>query len=478
MEPINRAQLQYPLDAESLATLKAGLPTPLKELQRVQAITLLTGQTTFDVRNTDVMSVTGNAAVTIATITNGYSGQVLSLLFNDANVTITDTASGATGTINLNGAFTSSTNAILQLLHDGTSWREIDRTSADVGGPATSTDNAIARWDGTTGQLLQDSTVTVSDTGVFTGMRLADGGFIGDPDGNEALVLDTVVSAINYVYITNASIGTSPTIGTAGDDTNVAMFFQTKGAGDYIFQGNSTQPAIVTLREDTDNGTNGISLTVSAALSGNFTLTLPADTGNLVADISVATLTNKTLTSSTNVLGGVTMTLGSDADGDIYYRSSNVLTRLAKGTALQQLRINAGATAPEWATISSAVTQKNNVTTRGGTASSGNQTIAHGLGSTPTKVTIRAYFMANTGANTLSISDGEYNGTTTSCIWANDSFASGSGNSATNIIEIYFTSTSNSQKATVTVDGTNITLAWTLAGTMNAADINILWAVQ
>lgn len=52
-------------------------------------------------------------------------------------------------------------------------------------------------------------------------------------------------------------------------------------------------------------------------------------------------------------LGGVTMSLGSDANGDIYYRASGVLTRLAKGTALQQLRMNAGATAPEWATITS-----------------------------------------------------------------------------------------------------------------------------
>ncbi len=64
------------------------------------------------------------------------------------------------------------------------------------------------------------------------------------------------------------------------------------------------------------------------------------------------TLQNKTLTNSNNVLGAVTMTLGSDADGDIYFRSSNLLTRLAKGTGLQQLRMNAGATAPEWATIS------------------------------------------------------------------------------------------------------------------------------
>jgi hypothetical protein len=53
------------------------------------------------------------------------------------------------------------------------------------------------------------------------------------------------------------------------------------------------------------------------------------------------------------VLGGVTMTLGSDADGDIYYRSSNVLTRLPKGTAGHVLTMNAGATAPEWAAAGS-----------------------------------------------------------------------------------------------------------------------------
>lgn len=63
---------------------------------------------------------------------------------------------------------------------------------------------------------------------------------------------------------------------------------------------------------------------------------------------STNTFTNKTLTASSNVLGGVTMTLGSDADGDMYYRASNVLTRLAKGTAGQCLQMNGGATAPTW----------------------------------------------------------------------------------------------------------------------------------
>ena len=53
-----------------------------------------------------------------------------------------------------------------------------------------------------------------------------------------------------------------------------------------------------------------------------------------------------------SVIGKPTMTLGSDADVDIYYRSSGVLTRLAKGTALQTLRINAATNAPEWYTPS------------------------------------------------------------------------------------------------------------------------------
>ena len=47
-------------------------------------------------------------------------------------------------------------------------------------------------------------------------------------------------------------------------------------------------------------------------------------------------------------LSDVTMSLGSDADGDIYYRASNKLVRLAKGAATNVLKMNAGATAPEW----------------------------------------------------------------------------------------------------------------------------------
>jgi hypothetical protein len=40
------------------------------------------------------------------------------------------------------------------------------------------------------------------------------------------------------------------------------------------------------------------------------------------------------------------------AAGDLLYASgANALARLAKGTALQVLQMNSGATAPEWATV-------------------------------------------------------------------------------------------------------------------------------
>jgi hypothetical protein len=59
------------------------------------------------------------------------------------------------------------------------------------------------------------------------------------------------------------------------------------------------------------------------------------------------------------VIAKPTMTLGSDADGDMYYRASNVLTRLAKGTEGQVLTMNVGATAPEWKAATGGSSTKN-----------------------------------------------------------------------------------------------------------------------
>ena len=92
--------------------------------------------------------------------------------------------------------------------------------SGDVVGPASSTDNAFARFDSTTGKLLQNSTgATLSDTGaaVFTG------------------ALDVL--------------------------------------------GNSTAGSNIKLYEDTDNGTNYVSFKAPDTIAANVTWTLPSADG-------------------------------------------------------------------------------------------------------------------------------------------------------------------------------------------------------
>lgn len=62
------------------------------------------------------------------------------------------------------------TSEIYQKLDNGssTSWSRMD---GDIKGPGTSTDEAVARWDGATGLLLQDSPVLINDTGTISGVQ-------------------------------------------------------------------------------------------------------------------------------------------------------------------------------------------------------------------------------------------------------------------------------------------------------------------
>lgn len=57
---------------------------------------------------------------------------------------------------------------------NGASWQRITQNTADVAGPASSTDHAIARFDGAGGKTLQDTALaTISDAGALTAVGLA-----------------------------------------------------------------------------------------------------------------------------------------------------------------------------------------------------------------------------------------------------------------------------------------------------------------
>lgn len=173
--------------------------------------------------------------------------------------------------------------------------------------------------------------VQYNDTGAFAGAA----GFTFNGTSTVTLgVAGTSVGAIAFKNATSGTITLQPVAGALGTVT-----LSLPAATDTLVGLAATQ----TLTNKT------LTAPVIATISNTGTLTLPTSTDTLVGRATTDTFTNKTLTASSNVLGGVTMTLGSDADGDIYYRASNVLTRLPKGTALQVLRMNAGATAPEWA---------------------------------------------------------------------------------------------------------------------------------
>lgn len=122
------------------------------------------------------------------------------------------------------------------------------------------------------------------------------------------------------------------------------------------------------------NGTTGLALQDSGVA-----------VANVVTLAGVQSLTNKTLSSTTDVIGGVTMTLSSDATGDIYYRnSSGVLTRLGIGSGTQVLGISAGL--PAWvasgggsSTITAGTTATSGITTGNLIGSTSNLVVDSGV---------------------------------------------------------------------------------------------------
>jgi trimeric autotransporter adhesin len=96
--------------------------------------------------------------------------------------------------------------------------------SGDVVGPASSTDNAIARFDSTTGKLLQNSTVTISDAGAVaaasltltTDLAIADGGTGASSAGAALTALGAAASGANSDITSLTGLTTDLTVAQGG----------------------------------------------------------------------------------------------------------------------------------------------------------------------------------------------------------------------------------------------------------------------
>ena len=89
--------------------------------------------------------------------------------------------------------------------------------------------------------------------------------------------------------------------------------------------------------------------------SGNETfICILASTGNATSNATYWTKLASKGADGSNGSNGTDLSTTLTTQGDILYRDGSGLQRLAKGTAGQELRINSGATAPEWYTPATA----------------------------------------------------------------------------------------------------------------------------
>ena len=171
-------------------------------------------------------------------------------------------------------------------------------------------------------------------------------------DGNGAVVTTSrngTVAVFLAGTTTSANIYTASTGGTAVHSVN------TDASGRFKFYVDSVDYTVLQLFDIVLSGTGVNAQTYANEMVGaGVALLTPATStvGNIVlwndtlgetvsdSGVLIGTLMNVT---------GSNLAIGSDADGDMYYRASSVLARLAKGTAGSKMFMNAAGTAPEWA---------------------------------------------------------------------------------------------------------------------------------
>ena len=208
----------------------------------------------------------------------------------------------------------------------------------DVVGPASSVSNEIALFDGTTGKTIKAATTTgvlKATSGVLSAAvagtdYLAPGGALGTP------------SSANLSNATNYDVSNLANLGT-GIATALGQSVGTAGAP-VLFNGALGTPSSGTLTNATglpvSTGVSGLGTGVAAALG----LTVGTTGGVVTYDGDLGTPSAATLTNATGLplSSGITGTLGVSNGG-------TGLTAI--GTANQYLKVNSGATALEFATL-------------------------------------------------------------------------------------------------------------------------------
>ncbi len=193
---------------------------------------------------------------------------------------------------------------------------EYSSSASGIGGPGTSTDNAIVRWDGVTGNFIQNSTIVIDDSGNISGagtinsINLSSHGSRHNPDGVDSL--NTVAPPTTAVRIGNSTaIGVANSYSRSDHQHEVLI-----GTPVAITNANHDGYAVTFAASDHHHALGG-------AVGGDLSGTLP----------------NPTVTD---------LTISGEQQGSILYRGTSGWTQLAPGTDGYVLTTNGTGANPTW----------------------------------------------------------------------------------------------------------------------------------
>jgi hypothetical protein len=202
--------------------------------------------------------------------------------------------------------------------------------------------------------LLNAASITVGWTGTLANSRLAtmaNNTIKGNVSGSTASPSDLTGTQVTTILDLFSTTTTTKGLVPGGNNVGATYFLNANGAWAIPAGGGGTTTNALTMNNSGSGAASGTTFNGSTAVTLSYNTIGASPLAGSTSLTTLGTVTTGTLSTGA-VIGGVTMTLGSDASYDVYYRgATGVLTRLANGTTGQFLGANTGA-APSWQTPS------------------------------------------------------------------------------------------------------------------------------